>query len=110
MAPKQAVAAKQAVPEQAAPARSAGWRRFLAPYYTSTLLVLPLYAVARRWFEETGGGPYSRVTTTEELWEKVGWGVCVVVVGIGMGPGPACTGVLPQHGLAWGRRRALLPR
>ena len=51
--------------------RAPGWRRFLAPYYTSTLAVLPIYGLARHWFDETGGSAYSRVGSSDELWEKV---------------------------------------
>ncbi|KAI7839047.1 hypothetical protein COHA_007189 [Chlorella ohadii] len=50
--------------------RAPGWRRFLAPYYTSTLAVLPIYGLARHWFDETGGSAYSRVGSSDELWEK----------------------------------------
>lgn len=65
-----------------------GWRRFLAPYYTSTLAVLPIYALARWWFNETGGSAYSRVGSSDELWEKVGSAAAGCTVSIQL-PGSA---------------------
>lgn len=88
--------------------RAPGWRRFLAPYYTSTLAVLPIYGLARHWFDETGGSAYSRVGSSEELWEKVrSMGACMAALGAAgaCGGWAVCERCMPQVGMVVGWRR-----
>jgi len=49
----------------------AGWRRFLAPYYSASALLIASYALTRQWWLEHGDAKYAHMPP-QALAEKVG--------------------------------------